>query len=151
MVIQRLRALLFKSAKRPMIQPKAHAVVSADEAAQDPYPYAFVNDDGTARELHAAERQYLERPFIPFDGGRPYVKSAFDARDGWGSVKGFLQRSKLPVGLLVAPAPANNPNPPMSNADQIAFMKAKAVQLGFEVIEKSDGTVEMKRSANRES
>src|ERR1700735_5767327 len=98
MVIRRLRSLLFKFSKKPMIHPKAYAVVSADEAAHDSYPYAFVNDDGSARELHAAEREYLERPFIPFDGGCPYVKSAFDARDGWGSVKGFLQRSKLPVG-----------------------------------------------------
>jgi len=146
MVIRRLRALLFRPSKKPVIQSKAYAFVSAEEAAQDPYPYAFVNEDGTARELHATEREYLERPFIPFDGGRPYVKSAFDARDGWGSIKGFLQRSKLPFGLLVAPAPANNPHPPMSKADQIALMREKAVQFGFEVIEKSDGTVEMKRS-----
>jgi hypothetical protein len=147
MIIRRLRALLFKSSKKPTIQSKAHAVVSAEEAAQDPYPYAFVNDNGTTRELHAAERAYLERPFIPFDGGRPYVKSTFDARDGGGSVKGFLRRSNLPVGLFVAPPPANNPDPPMNKADQIAFMKEKAVQFGFEVIEKSDGSVEMKRSA----
>jgi phosphosulfolactate synthase (CoM biosynthesis protein A) len=37
----------------------------------------------------------------------------------------------------------------MSKADQIAFMKVKAVQFGFEVIEKPDGTVEMKRSAKK--
>jgi hypothetical protein len=149
MIVRRLRALLFKSSKNPMIQSKTYAVISADEAAQGPYPYTFVNDDGTARELHAAEREYLERPFVPSDGGRPYVKSAFEARDGWGSVKGFLRRSNLPVGLLVAPAPANNPNPPMSKADRMAFMKEKAVQFGFEVIEKPDGTAEMKRSAKK--
>jgi hypothetical protein len=149
MIIRRLRALLFKPLKKPMIQSKAYAVVSATEAAQDPYPYTYVNDDGAARELHAEERQYLEQPFIPFDGGRPYVKGTFDARDGWGSVKGFLHRSKLPDGLFVAPAPANNPNPPMSKDDQLAFMKEKAVQFGFEVTEKSDGTVEMKRSTKK--
>lgn len=99
------------------------AVVSATEAALTPYPYTFVNDDGTARELHETERQYLEKPFIPGDGARPYVKSAFDARDGWGSVRGFLHRSKLPDGLFVAPMPASDPNPPMSEEDPITFLK----------------------------
>jgi hypothetical protein len=131
-----------------MIQ--SYAVVSTTEAVQNPYPYTFVNGDGTARELHAAERQYLEQRFIPTDGGRPYVKSTFEARDGWGSVKGFLRRSKLPDGLVVAPAPANNPNPPMSKADHIAFLKEKAVQFGLEVVEKSDGTVEVKHSIKKQ-
>ena len=112
---------------------------------RDPYPYIFVNDDGSARELHAAERAYLEQGCIPFDGGRPYVKNSFAAHDGWGSVKGFLERSKFPNGLFVASAPANNPNPPMNNADHLAFIREKAVQFGFEVTEKADGTVEMKR------
>ena len=149
MIVRRLRALLFKSSKKPTIQSKAYAVVSADEAAQDPYPYVFVNADGTARELHAAEREYLERPFIPFDGGRPYVKSTFDARDGWESVKGFLHRSKLPAGHFVAPAPANNPSPPLSKVDQIALIKEKAAQFGFEMTEKTDGKVEMKRNTKK--
>jgi hypothetical protein len=130
--------MLFKPSRKPMKQSKMYAVVSAPEATQDPYPYAFVNDDGSARELHTAERQYLEQPFLPFDGGRPYVKGTFDARDGWGSSKGFLHRSKLPDGLFVAPAPVINPNPPMDKADQLAFMKEKAAQFGFEVIERSD-------------
>jgi len=132
-----------------VIQSKMYAVVSATEAGQVPYPYTYVNHDGTARELHAAERQYLEQPFIPADGGRPYVKSTFDARDGWGSVKGFLHRSKLPHGLFIESAPVNNPNPPMSKADHIAFLKEKAAQFGFEVVERSDGTVEMKRSTTK--
>jgi hypothetical protein len=145
MIIQRLRALLFRSTRKPVTQSKGYAVVSADEAAQDPYPYIFVNDDGTARELHTAERAYLEQTFIPFDGGRPYVKSNSKAHDGWGSVKGFLERSKLPSGLFVASAPANDPNPPMNRAEHLALIREKAVQFGFEVTEKPDGTVEMKR------
>jgi hypothetical protein len=74
-IIQRLRALLFRSTRKPVTQSRGYAVVSADEAAQDPYPYIFVNDDGTARELHAAERAYLEQTFLPFDGGRPTSKA----------------------------------------------------------------------------
>jgi hypothetical protein len=133
-----------------VIRSQAYAVVSANEAVQEPYPYIYVNHDGAARELHAAERQYLEEPFIPGDGGRPYVKGAFDARDGWGSVKGFLHRSKIPEGLLIASAPANNPNPPMSRQDHVAFLKEKADQFGLELVEKSDGSVEMKRSTKKE-
>lgn len=34
-------------------------------------------------------------------------------------------------------------------ADQLAFMKEKAAQFGFEVLEKSDGTVQMKRSTKK--
>jgi len=148
-VIRLLRQLLPKFRKRPAIQSKTYAVVSVNEAAQDPYPYIYVNDNGAARELHAAERQYLEEPFISGVGGRPYVKRAFDAHDGWGGVNGFLHRSKLPEGLLVASPPAKNPDPPMSKADQVAFLKEKAVQFGLEVVEKSDGTVEMKRSTKK--
>jgi hypothetical protein len=149
MIIQRLRALLFRSIRKPVTQSKGYAVVSADEAAQDPYRYIFVNDDGTARELHAADRVYLEQTFKPFDGGRPYIKSDFKALDGWGNVKGFLERSKLPSGLFVAPAPANDPNPPMNRAEHLAFIGEKAVQFGFEVTEKPDGTVEMRRPTKK--
>jgi hypothetical protein len=67
MIIQRLRALRSRSIRKPVTQPKGCAVVSADWALQDPYPHIFVKDDGTARELHAAERAYLKQAFIPFD------------------------------------------------------------------------------------
>jgi hypothetical protein len=53
------------------------------------------------------------------------------------------------VFCVVAPAPAINPNPPMDKADQLAFVKEKAAQFGFEVIEKSDGAVQMKRSTKK--
>src|SRR5579859_1440315 len=58
MILRSLRRLLFKFRKRPAIRSRMYAIVSATEAAQDPYPYTFVNHDGTARELHEAERQY---------------------------------------------------------------------------------------------
>ena len=97
-----------------MSEPKLYPVVSAGEARQSPYPYVYVNHDGTVRELHETERGYLEEPFSPFDGGRPYVKTSFDDRDGWGSIKGFCHRSHVPPQLPVAAAPAADPNPPMS-------------------------------------
>ena len=60
----------------------------------DPYPY--ISPDGTARELHANERKYLETPFKLGDGNTPYIKIDYDARDGWGEIRGYLERSKLP-------------------------------------------------------
>jgi len=124
-------------------EAKTYAVVSPAEARAAQYPYVYVNDDGSVRELHASERQYLEEAFSPFDGGRPYVKGSFDARDGWGSIKGFCQRSEVPGDLLIAPAPAEDPSPPMTKEQHVAWLKEKMV--GFEVIEKPDGSVEMKR------
>jgi preprotein translocase subunit SecD len=41
-----------------------------------PHPYVYVNAEGTARELHANERQYLETEFRPGDGAQP----GFDQR-----------------------------------------------------------------------
>ena len=49
----------------------------------EPYPYVHVNGDGTARELHPNERQYLESEFRPGDGAAPYVKSSYAERNGW--------------------------------------------------------------------
>jgi len=40
------------------------------------YPYIYVNADGTARELHAGERAYLEMEFKGGDGAMPYIKTA---------------------------------------------------------------------------
>ena len=102
-----------------MSHSQEYAVVTPAEAGQSPYPFVHVNGDGTIRELHQAEREYLQTPFSPFDGGRPYVKSSFDARDGWGSVEGFCLRSYVPRGVPIASAPTDDPNPPMSETEQI--------------------------------
>jgi hypothetical protein len=120
-----------------------YSVVSPIEASQTPYPYAFVNEDGTVRELHETERKYLEEAFSPFDGARPYVKSDFECRDGWGSIKGFCHRSHIPASLPIASAPVEDPNPTMNKAELVEWLKNKMA--GFEMIEKPDGTVEMKR------
>lgn len=47
-----------------------------------PYPYVYVVADGTARELHASERQYLETEFKGSDGNMPYVKRTYNELDG---------------------------------------------------------------------
>jgi hypothetical protein len=132
-----------------MSQSRTYAIVSPTEAQQTPYPYIFVNDDGTVRELHQAERNYLQEAFAPSDGARPYVKTSFDDRNGWGSPKGFCHRSKVPPNLPIAAAPAEDPNPPMTRAEHIAWLKEKTV--GFEVTEGPGGTIHAKRLERKPS
>ena len=119
------------------------AVVNAKAASQTPYPYVFVNEDGSVRELHPTERKYLETPFLPYDGGRPYIKKNYESTNGWKSRRGFCLRSKIPDGLLIADAPNDNPNPPMSKAELIESLRKK--MSGFEITEQPDGTVIAKR------
>ena len=101
-----------------------------------PYPYVYVLADGSARELHASERRYLETEFTGGDGNMPYVKDSYEARNGWGEISGFLKRAALPRGKPVAAAPADDPQKPMSRAEHIAWLRAK----GVEVIENADGS-----------
>jgi hypothetical protein len=125
------------------VSTKMYAIVSQTEALQNPYPYVHVNEDGTVRELHGAERSHLETLFSPYDGARPYIKNNFQDKNGWGSIEGFCHRSQIPSDRSISAAPVENPNPPMSKADFVAMLKKKSA--GFEVIENADGTVTMKR------
>ena len=116
-------------------------VVDSDQAKVEPYPYIYVNADGGARELHPNERNYLETPFDPFDGGRPYTKGSYSQKDGWGEIRGFLMRSELPPHTQIHPAPPEDPFPPLNREGQIQFYRDK----GMEVIENSDGTFTAKK------
>jgi hypothetical protein len=78
------------------------SVVGPDEAKKEPYPYVYVERDGSARELRLDERALLEKKFSPFD--RPYVKLAY--RDVVGhATSGFCRRSLLPPELPVVRLP----------------------------------------------
>lgn len=96
---------------------KPFPVVSAVQSRLEPYPYVHVNPDGTFRELSDAERDYLETPFHPFDGARPYVKSAYSDRDGWGSIEGPCLRSALPENPQQGSAPSATPPTPAMTKD----------------------------------
>ena len=77
--------------------------------APDPdgrFPYVYVEEDGSARELTPDERAYLSTEFHPADGGRPYVKSRYGARTPDGRLAGFLPRVFLPARAVVRPADA---------------------------------------------
>jgi len=77
-------------------QRRLYAEVDEDVPADAPFPYVWVDDDGSARELNADERKYLRTPFDPRDGARPYVKSNYRARTPDGRLRGYLRRNQLP-------------------------------------------------------
>jgi hypothetical protein len=51
------------------------------------YPYVYIKPDGTARELHASERAYLETEFKGGDGAMPSIKDSYEERNGWGEIR----------------------------------------------------------------
>ena len=89
-------------------------VVSQEAARQNPYPYVHVNDEGTVRELYPKERSFLETPFTPGDSGRPAIKSSYHSKNGWGSIRGFCKRDRIPTDIEILPAPG----PPSSAAQE---------------------------------
>jgi hypothetical protein len=61
--------------------------------------------DGLAQELTDDQKEYVDTPFAPADGNRPYVKSSFDEKNGWGRLDGYLLRKDVPDGVTIHPAP----------------------------------------------
>lgn len=61
----------------------------------------YINNDGSARELTDAEKKYVDTEFAPFDGARPYIKSHYWKRNGWGELRGYLQRNEVPDGIPI--------------------------------------------------
>ena len=64
----------------------------------------WINADGSAREITDAEKKYVDTQFSPFDGARPYIKSHYEERNGWGELSGYLERNKVPEGTAINPA-----------------------------------------------
>ena len=80
-----------------------------------------MNQDGSLRELSPGERTYLSREYLGGDSGRPYVKSDYQSRDGWGSLSGFIERHKVPAQIKILPV---HPD-----------YDARAEELGFDTLD----------------
>lgn len=127
--------------QRARSAPQLYAVVNQDQAVIEPYPYVLIELDGTARELHASEREYLETSFEPFDSARPYVKTEYEDKNGWGDLSGFLERARVPSLIPVQPPPVQNPTGPMTRESVKQFMLEK----GLNVMECADGTLQVRK------
>ena len=67
------------------------------------FKFVYVNQDGSAREVSPAEQAYLSEKFSGGDSGRPYIKSSYKSRDGWGSISGFIERRYVPARIKILP------------------------------------------------
>lgn len=103
-----LAALLFLGlsglvwlARRPLRRARNRSgnrisVVTGQAARVHQYPYVFVNEDGTVRELHVIEKQHLETPFYLGDPQRPQIKGAYEDKNSRGSLSGYCRRADIP-------------------------------------------------------
>ncbi|MFN8383399.1 MAG: hypothetical protein U0V02_15760 [Anaerolineales bacterium] len=77
----------------------------------DGYQYVYVEEDGSAREVTADEKKYLETEFQPADGARPYIKLRYESTAPGGSISGFLRRRQLPSNIQINPTPSKPMSP----------------------------------------
>ena len=88
---RRVRGRLSASLVRP----------SGDPTTKPREMLVWINVDGSARELTDAEKNYVDTEFSPFDGARPYIKSHYEQRNGWGELSGYLLRKEVPEGVHI--------------------------------------------------
>ena len=100
--------------------------------------FAYMNQDGSVRELSPAEQKYLSKEFSGGDSGRPYIKSSHKSRDGWGSLSGFIERRKVPARTRISPVHPDFD----ARAEQLGFDKLDSHRAAGDIIEtNADGSV----------
>jgi len=90
----------------------------------------WINVDGSARDLTDAEKRHVDADFSPFDGARPYIKSTYQQRNGWGELSGYLRRTKVPDGIpinAINAAPPERP-PQQQTAESVASAISELVR-----------------------
>lgn len=122
--IRRQRRIRARSVARP-----APTIRPSGPTGQKPSEVLiWINGDGSARELSEADRTYVDTAYSPFDGARPYIKSHYAQRDGWGELSGYLHRKDVPDGVPIGPAPPESPpqqQTPPAVADSILDLVRK--------------------------
>ena len=121
-------------------KPLSFAMVSENDAKKIPYPYVYVEKDGTVRELHSSERKFLETPYHPADGSRPYIKKSFNALNSFGNLRGTCLRSKVPHQISIQAAPIEDPIPSLLQEIQEDMVKL-VKENNFEIIEEDGQTI----------
>lgn len=126
------------------------AIVSENEAKTVPYPYVYVEKDGTVRELHASEHKHLETPFYPTDGSRPYVKNSYNQKNAVGSMRGYCLRSKIPSHIKIDDSPTEDPIT-LSKQELIEHEINISEEQGFELIKDEEGKLTFQRKKQNKS
>ncbi len=121
-------------------KPLLFAVVSENDAKKIPYPYVYVEKDGTVRELHSSERKFLETPYHPADGSMPYIKKSFNALNPYGNLRGTCLRSNIPHQISIQAAPIEDPIPLLLQETQEDMVKLLN-ENNFEIIEEDGKTI----------
>jgi hypothetical protein len=65
------------------------------------YDYVYVNEDGSVNEIGIIDKIYLGTKFHGADSARPYIKTNYLQKDGWGEISGFCLRSKIPKNIII--------------------------------------------------
>ena len=68
---------------------------------EDGFEYIYVEDDGSARELDAQEREYLTTKVHGGDGNRPYIKTQYESLTPDARLCGYLRRRQLPKDVSI--------------------------------------------------
>ena len=85
---------------------RRNSAKTSREMADGTYAFRFVhvNEDGSARKLTGDEKVYLNTNFEGGDGARPYIKRNYRQLTPDNKIWGFLERRKLPRGMIVRSA-----------------------------------------------
>jgi hypothetical protein len=67
------------------------------------FDYVYVDDNGNARELNAAEEEYVTTAIFPNDDGDQYIKPRYESLIRDGRLGGYLRRRQLPGQIPVGP------------------------------------------------
>lgn len=124
----------FNPTTPPPAGPRVNFGVGPMKSTDD---FIYVNQDGSVRELSSDEQEFLSQSFHPADGGRPYIKSSHNSQDGWGSISGFLPRSKVPRGVVIEPV---NPSYVPIQSDARLEMIEDSRRIGDVISENADGS-----------
>ncbi len=63
--------------------------------------FVYVEADGSVRELHQQEIDYLNAPFNYNDGARPILKKRYDEKNTDGKISGFILRQRVPRHIKI--------------------------------------------------
>ena len=70
-------------------------------SSKEQYPFVFVNEDGSVREVTILERLYLQTKYSGGDGERPNIKTKYSEKNGWGKISGFCYRKAVPGNIEI--------------------------------------------------